>query len=71
MRRVAGCNAEFVPNDEEFSPLPSAFSMMMPRLDAERRPYTFSELEEFRNAGFTHSELHQLPPQRITCYLRK
>jgi ubiquinone/menaquinone biosynthesis C-methylase UbiE len=55
---------EFVPNEDRISPPPSAmFSMVMlgstPRGDA----YTFREFEEmFSHAGFSRSELHQLPP---------
>ncbi|HEX8853457.1 MAG TPA: class I SAM-dependent methyltransferase, partial [Pyrinomonadaceae bacterium] len=60
---------EFVPNEDRVSPpIPASFSMMMlggtPRGDA----YTFSELERmFKNAGFSQSELHQLPgmPQHL------
>lgn len=55
---------EFVPNEDRVSPpVPATFSMMMlggtPRGDA----YTFPELREmFRNAGFSGSEIHPLPP---------
>jgi ubiquinone/menaquinone biosynthesis C-methylase UbiE len=55
---------EFVPNPDRVTPpATAAFSMTMlastPRGDA----YTFAQLEAMlRNAGFTHSELHPLPP---------
>lgn len=55
---------EFVPNDDRITPpQAAAFSMQMlggtPRGDA----YTFAELQQmFQNAGFTRSEMHELPP---------
>jgi cyclopropane fatty-acyl-phospholipid synthase-like methyltransferase len=55
---------DFVPNEDRVSPPEAAkFSLVMlsstPRGDA----YTFSELERmFANAGFSRSELHELPP---------
>jgi len=53
---------EFVPNEDRVSPpIPAAFSMMMLGSTAKGDAYTFSELERmFKNAGFAHSELHQL-----------
>ncbi len=62
---------EFVPNDDRITPPPAAmFSLVMlvgtPAGDA----YTFSELERMcRNAGFTRSELHPLPPTFQTLVL--
>jgi len=55
---------EFVPNEDRISP-PSAamFSMMMLGTTAHGDAYTFAELDRmFRNAGFVHSELHEIPP---------
>jgi 2-polyprenyl-3-methyl-5-hydroxy-6-metoxy-1,4-benzoquinol methylase len=55
---------EFVPNDDRISPpQAAAFAMQMlggtPKGDA----YTFAELQEmFKRAGFSSSELHELPP---------
>lgn len=55
---------EFVPDENRITPPAAAmFSMVMlastPRGDA----YTFAELQRmFENAGFSRSELHQLPP---------
>jgi ubiquinone/menaquinone biosynthesis C-methylase UbiE len=60
---------EFVPNEDRVSPpVPAAFSMMMLGSTPSGDAYTFPELESmFRNAGFAHSELHQLPaaPQQV------
>jgi len=60
---------EFVPNDDRVSPpIPAAFSMTMLGSTEAGDAYTFRELEGmFRNAGFSRSELHQLPasPQRL------
>jgi ubiquinone/menaquinone biosynthesis C-methylase UbiE len=60
---------EFVPNEDRISPPESAgFSMMMLGSTASGDAYTFRELEQmFRNAGFTRSEMHELPPsiQRV------
>jgi 2-polyprenyl-3-methyl-5-hydroxy-6-metoxy-1,4-benzoquinol methylase len=55
---------EFVPNDDRISPaVPAAFSMMMLASTAHGDAYTFRELETmFRNAGFSRSELHSIPP---------
>jgi ubiquinone/menaquinone biosynthesis C-methylase UbiE len=55
---------EFVPNDDRVSPpLLAAFSLMMLSSTPAGDAYTFAELERmFANAGFSHSELHQLPP---------
>ncbi|MDT7690016.1 MAG: hypothetical protein QOE46_2775 [Acidobacteriota bacterium] len=55
---------EFVPNDDRVSP-PSAaaFSLTMLGGTPAGDAYTFAELERmFKNAGFSHSELHALPP---------
>jgi 2-polyprenyl-3-methyl-5-hydroxy-6-metoxy-1,4-benzoquinol methylase len=55
---------EFVPNEDRISPPDAAaFSVMMLGSTPNGDAYTFSELETmFRNAGFTRSELHPLPP---------
>ncbi len=55
---------EFVPNDDRISPPETAaFSVMMLGSTPSGDAYTFSELERmFTNAGFSHSEIHQLPP---------
>lgn len=60
---------EFVPNDDRVTPpQAAAFSMMMLGGTPGGDAYTFAELDQmFRNAGFTRSELHELPPtiQRV------
>lgn len=55
---------EFVPNDDRISPPDAAaFSMMMLGSTNAGDAYTFAELEQMcANAGFSRSELHQLPP---------
>lgn len=55
---------EFVPNDDRVTPPQAAtFSMQMLGGTPSGDAYTFKELEQmFRNAGFTHCELHELPP---------
>lgn len=55
---------EFVPNEDRISPPEAAaFSVMMLGSTPSGDAYTFSELERMlANAGFAHSELHQLPP---------
>ncbi len=55
---------EFVPDEDRISPPDAAaFSMMMLGSTPAGDAYTFSELERmFRNAGFSRSEIHQLPP---------
>lgn len=60
---------EFVPNADRVSPpQAAAFSLMMLGGTPAGDAYTFSELETmFRNAGFSRSEMHELPPtiQRV------
>jgi ubiquinone/menaquinone biosynthesis C-methylase UbiE len=60
---------EFVPNDDRVTPPQAAgFSMTMLGVTPSGDAYTFAELERmFRNAGFSRSELHELPPtvQRV------
>jgi 2-polyprenyl-3-methyl-5-hydroxy-6-metoxy-1,4-benzoquinol methylase len=60
---------EFVPNDDRVTPpQAAAFSMMMLGMTPAGDAYTFAELDQmFRNAGFTRSEFHELPPtiQRV------
>lgn len=55
---------EFVPNDDRVSPPHEAmFSLVMLASTPSGDAYTFRELESmFRNAGFSRSELHPLPP---------
>lgn len=55
---------EFVPNEDRVSPPPAAtFSMMMLGTTRSGDAYTFSEYDlMFKNAGFSHSEFHPLPP---------
>ena len=55
---------EMVPNEDRVSPpVPATFSMMMLGTTPSGDAYTFSELDRmFRNAGFSSSELHPLPP---------
>ncbi|HEY6119161.1 MAG TPA: class I SAM-dependent methyltransferase, partial [Pyrinomonadaceae bacterium] len=55
---------EFVPNEDRISPSDAAaFSVMMLGSTPAGDAYTFSELERMaRNAGFSRSELHPLPP---------
>lgn len=55
---------EFVPNEDRISPPGSAmFSLVMLGSTPHGDAYTFSELERmFKNAGFTRSILHELPP---------
>lgn len=60
---------EFVPNDDRVTPpQAAAFSMTMLGVTPAGDAYTFAELDEmFRQAGFTRSEMHELPPtiQRV------
>jgi ubiquinone/menaquinone biosynthesis C-methylase UbiE len=60
---------EFVPNDDRVSPpVPAMFSMVMLTSTQSGDAYTFAELDKmFRNAGFSKSELHDLPglPQNV------
>lgn len=55
---------EFVPNEDRVSPpLVASFSMMMLGATPGGDAYTFAEYDRmFRNAGFSRSELHALPP---------
>src|SRR5579872_5929367 len=55
---------EFVPNEDRVSPpMAAAFSMMMLGTTESGDAYTFSEFDRmFRNAGFSRSEIHPLPP---------
>ena len=55
---------EFVPNADRITPPNSAaFSLVMLAMTAHGDAYTFAEFDEmFRNAGFTSSEMHTLPP---------
>ncbi len=55
---------EFVPNEDRISPPETAaFSVMMLGSTPSGDAYTFAELERmFANAGFSRSEIQQLPP---------
>jgi ubiquinone/menaquinone biosynthesis C-methylase UbiE len=55
---------EFVPNEDRISPsIPAAFSLVMLATTPSGDAYTFQQLDSmFRNAGFSRSELHPLPP---------
>lgn len=55
---------EFVPNPDRITPpQAAAFSMQMLGGTPSGDAYTFAELDEmFRNAGFSRSEMHELPP---------
>jgi ubiquinone/menaquinone biosynthesis C-methylase UbiE len=56
--------AEFVPDEGRVTPPgAAAFSMVMLVSTPQGDAYTFAQLDEmFREAGFSRSELHQLPP---------
>lgn len=72
MRKVHGAlkpggravTLEFVPNDDRVTPPVSAkFSLMMLGSTPQGDAYTFSELQKmFRQAGFSSSSLHAIPP---------
>lgn len=55
---------EFIPNEDRVSPpVAASFSMVMLGTTEAGDAYTFSELDRmFRNAGFSRSELHPIPP---------
>ena len=55
---------EFVPNDDRVSPLGVAgFSLVMLASTPSGDAYTFAEFDRiFKNAGFSQSELHEIPP---------
>jgi 2-polyprenyl-3-methyl-5-hydroxy-6-metoxy-1,4-benzoquinol methylase len=55
---------EFVPNEDRISPpMAASFSMMMLASTPSGDAYTFSEFDRmFRNAGFSRSEIHPVPP---------
>jgi len=55
---------EFVPDEDRVSPPGAAsFSLVMLASTPQGDAYTFSELEKMlKQAGFSHNELHQLPP---------
>lgn len=55
---------EFVPNEDRVSPpVAASFSLTMLATTPSGDAYTFAELDRmFRNAGFSSSELHPLPP---------
>lgn len=59
---------EFVPDEDRVSPpMMASFALMMLCSTAAGDAYTFAEYERmFANAGFSQSELHELPPtQRL------
>lgn len=55
---------EFVPNESRVSPpSPAMFSMIMLTTTPDGDAYTFSEYQRmFADAGFSRSEVHELPP---------
>jgi ubiquinone/menaquinone biosynthesis C-methylase UbiE len=55
---------EFVPNADRISPpAPATFALIMLATTSSGDAYTYSELEQmFANAGFSRSEMHELPP---------
>jgi 2-polyprenyl-3-methyl-5-hydroxy-6-metoxy-1,4-benzoquinol methylase len=55
---------DFVPNEDRVSPpVAASFSLMMLGTTPGGDAYTYAEFERmFRNAGFSSSELHPLPP---------
>jgi 2-polyprenyl-3-methyl-5-hydroxy-6-metoxy-1,4-benzoquinol methylase len=55
---------DFIPNEDRVSPPAAAkFSLVMLGSTPQGDAYTFSEMERmFANAGFSRSELHELPP---------
>jgi 2-polyprenyl-3-methyl-5-hydroxy-6-metoxy-1,4-benzoquinol methylase len=55
---------DFVPNEDRVTPPEAAkFSLVMLGSTPQGDAYTFRELEQmFANAGFSRSELHELPP---------
>jgi SAM-dependent methyltransferase len=55
---------EFIPNEDRISPpTAAAFSLIMLASTEHGDAYTFAELDQmFKNAGFSRSELHELPP---------
>jgi ubiquinone/menaquinone biosynthesis C-methylase UbiE/predicted transcriptional regulator len=57
---------EFIPNDDRISPPnAAAFSLSMLAGTAGGDAYTYKELEEMlRNAGFSSSEMHEIPPMQ-------
>lgn len=59
---------EFVPNEDRVSPhIPAQFAMVMLASTPAGDAYTFAELESmFREAGFSRSESHALPPGEQT-----
>lgn len=55
---------EFIPNEDRITPpQPAMFSMQMLGGTPAGDAYTFAELDQmFHNAGFSRSEMHELPP---------
>jgi predicted nicotinamide N-methyase len=72
LRKVRGALAhggkvvalEFVPDDNRVSPpVPASFSLVMLASTPKGDAYTHAELDRmFRNAGFSHTTAHPLPP---------
>ena len=64
---------EFIPNPDRVSPpQAAAFSLQMLGGTPAGDAYTFAELEAmFRNAGFAHSEWHELPPTMSRVVISK
>ena len=55
---------EFIPNSDRITPpLVAAFALTMLATTPSGDAYTFAEYERmFNNAGFSHCQLHSLPP---------
>ena len=64
VERGRAVTLEFVPDEDRVSPpMAAAFSLTMLATTPSGDAYTFSEYERmFRDAGFSGSELHELPP---------
>ena len=64
VERGRAVTLEFVPDEDRVSPpMAAAFSLTMLATTPSGDAYTFSEYERmFRDAGFSSSELHELPP---------
>jgi SAM-dependent methyltransferase len=64
---------EFIPNDDRISPrVPAQFSMMMLATTPSGDAYTYSEYERLlRSAGFSSSEMHDLPPTYFRAVLAR
>ena len=66
---------EFVPNEDRISPpTPAMFAIVMLATTAQGDAYTYAELDEMhRAAGFTRTQLHEVPPtphRVVTAYTK-